>query len=188
MWLACAVAILIDIAVQDDGRFSVEAAAAVLTITAIVYVVALHPRIIAAAEGIVIRNPLREHRVAWRTVTDVELRDLLRVHCAWQEAADPRKGHAESAGSRPEPGQRTRVIEAWALPSSRRAGAAARRRAAIGRGSPARRSAGGQAGDTEPPSAALRRQTERIATALAERARQERARQPLARLRRTGLG
>ena len=191
MWLACAVAILIDIAVQHDGRFSVEAAAAVLTITAIVYVAALRPRIIAAAEGIVIRNPLREHRVAWRTVTDVELRDLLRVHCAWQEAADPHKGHAESAGSRPETGQRTRVIEAWALPSSRRAGAAARRRAAIGRGSRpaatggppgakpgtrnrrARRSAGKPSGSPRhSPNAPARNAPA----------------QPLARLRRTGLG
>ena len=180
LWLACAVAILIDIAVQEDGRSSVAAAAAVLTITAIVYVAALHPRIIAAAEGVVIRNPLREHRVAWRTVSAVDLRDLLRVHCAWQEAADPHRGHGDSAGSLPETGQRTRVIQAWALQSPRRTGVVAKRRAAIGRGSPARQSAGGQAvsqaGAAEPLSVVRRRESERIATALAERARQEHAR------------
>ena len=171
VWLAFAVANLIDIAVQGRDRVSVTAAAALLLVTGIMYVAAFRPRVIATDGGIVVRNPLRDHRVPWPAVTNVDLRDLLRVHCAWQEPAD--KGR----------GQQDRDRNVCSGPGSSRRGRFSRpRRAAemgmrssFGRPDLARRSVGGAAATADPPSAVHRKETERIARALAERARRERA-------------
>jgi hypothetical protein len=169
VWLAFAVANLIDLAVQGRDRLSLAAAAALVLVTGVMYVAAFRPRVIAAVHGIEVRNPLRDHRAPWATVTNVDLRDLLRVHCAWQEPANG----GQRAG-RPEDPQRTRVIQAWALQSARRAGMSGMR-ASLGQGQMARRSVGGSALTAEPPGALHRKETERIARALAERARRERA-------------
>ena len=174
VWLAFAVANLIDIAVQGRDRLSLEAAAALVLVTGIMYVGALRPRVIAAARGIVVRNPLRDHRVPWTSVSSVDVRDLLRVHCAWPEPgpeSGPNKGQGQQAVQRPETVQRTRIVQAWALQSPRRAGV----RPSIRRYELARRSVGGAAAAAEPPSAVHRKETERIARALSERARRQRA-------------
>jgi hypothetical protein len=68
VWLAFAVANLIDIAVQGRDRVSVVAAGALLLVTGIMYVAAFRPRVIATDGGIVVRNPLRDHRVPWPAV------------------------------------------------------------------------------------------------------------------------
>ena len=169
VWLAFAVANLIDLAVQGRDRLSLAAAAALVLVTGVMYVAAFRPRVVAAAHGIEVRNPLRDHRAPWATVTNVDLRDLLRVHCAWQEPANG----GQWAG-RPEDPKRTRVIHAWALQSARRAGMSGMR-ASLGQGQMARRSVGGSALTAEPPSALHRKETERLARALADRARRERA-------------
>jgi hypothetical protein len=174
VWLAFAVANLIDIAVQGRDRLSLEAAAALVLVTGIMYAGALRPRVIATARGIVVRNPLRDHRVPWTSVSSVEVRDLLRVHCAWPEPgpeSGPNKGQGQQAVDRPENVQRTRVVQAWALQSPRRAGV----RPSAGRYELARRSVGGSAAAAEPPRAVQRKETERIARALSERARRQRA-------------
>jgi len=168
VWLAFAVANLIDIAVQGRDRVSVLAAAALLLVTGIMYVAAFRPRVIATDGGIVVRNPVRDHRMPWPAVTNVDLRDLLRVHCAWQEPTN------NGRPAVPRRVQRTRVIHAWAVQSSRRA-AEMGMRSAFGRPDLARRSVGGAAATADPPSAVHRKETERIARALAERARRERA-------------
>jgi hypothetical protein len=170
VWLAFAVANLIDIAVQGRDRVSVAPGAVLLLVTGIMYVAAFRPRVIATDGGIVVRNPVRDHRMPWLAVTNVDLRDLLRVHCAWQEPTN--KGRP--ALPRPDRVQRTRVIHAWAVQSSRRA-AEMGMRSSFGRPDLARRSVGGAAATADPPSAVHRRETERIARALAERARRERA-------------
>jgi hypothetical protein len=103
-------------------------------------------------------------------VTNVDLRDLLRVHCAWQEPTNT----GRQAVPRPERVQRTRVIHAWAVQSPRRA-AEMGMRSSFGRPDLASRSVGGAAATADPPSAVHRKETERIARALAERARRERA-------------
>ncbi len=188
VWLAFAVANLVDLAVQGRDRVSVQAAAALLLVTGIAYVAAFRPRVIAAADGIVVRNPLRDHRVPWAAVTDVELRDLLRVHCAWQETPDrhkmpnrpswpnrPNKGQGPQAVWGPESVQRTRVIQAWAIQAPRRAGMVTGMRPAFGRDDFGRRSVGGGAAAAESPGSVHRQQTERIARALGVRARRERA-------------
>jgi Bacterial PH domain len=169
VWLAFAVANLIDLAVQGRDRLSLEAAAALVLITGLMYAGALRPRVIATVHAIVVRNPLRDHRVPWTAVTNVDVRDLLRVHSAWQEPAN--KGEDRQAVVRPERVQRTRIIQAWALQSPRRAGM----RSSFGRYDLARRSVGGAAAAAEPPRAVHRKETERIARALSERARRERA-------------
>jgi Bacterial PH domain len=170
VWFAFAVANLIDIAVQGRDHVSVTAAAALLLVTGIMYVAAFRPRVIATDGGIVVRNPLRDHRVPWPAVTNVDLCELLRVHCAWQEPA----ARGRQAVPRPERVQRTRVIHAWAVQSPRRA-AEMGMRSSFGRPDLARRSVGGAAATADPPSAVHRKETERIARALAERARRERA-------------
>lgn len=174
VWLAFAVANLIDLAVQGRDRLSLAAAAALVLVTGVMYVAAFRPRVVAAAHGIEVRNPLRDHRAPWATVTNVDLRDLLRVHCAWQEPANGGQRAGGQRAGRPEDPQRTRVIQAWALQSPRRAGMSGMR-ASLGQGQIARRSVGGGALTAEPPAAVHRKETERIARALAERARRERA-------------
>ena len=180
VWLLFAVANLIDLAVQGRDRTSVEAAAVLVLVTGIAYVGALRPRVTAAVGGIVVRNPLRDHRVPWLAVTNVDLRDLLRVRCAWQEPAHTRqepanKGQEQQAVPRPESVQRTRVIQAWAIQSPRRAATVTAMRPSFGRDYVSRRSVGGGAAAAEAPGAVHRKECERIARALAERARREHA-------------
>ena len=132
---------LIDIAVQGRDRLSVTAAAALLLVTAVAYVAALRPRVIADPSGIVVRNPLRDHRLPWPTVQRVDLGTLLRVHCSWQEA--PGKGRGQQDAPRPETVERARVFQAWALQASPRPSPVTGLRAGFGRDDAARRPAGG---------------------------------------------
>ena len=173
VWVAFAGANLIDIAVQGRDRLSVTAAAALLLATAVAYVAALRPRVIAGPSGIVVRNPLRDHRLPWPSVQRVDLGTMLRVHCSWQEA--PGKGRRPQDAPRPETVQRTKVFPAWALQSSAgRPSPVTGLRAGFGRDDAARRSAGGYGRPPDPPGLAHRKETERIARALDERARAER--------------
>lgn len=172
VWVAFAVANLIDIAVQGRDRLSVTAAAALLLATAVAYVAALRPRVIADPSGIVVRNPLRDHRLPWPSVQRVDLGTVLRVHCSWQEA--PGKGHGQQDAPRPQTAERARVFHAWALQSSPRPSSVTGLRAGSGRDDVARRSVGGYGRPPDPPGLAHRKQTERIARALDERARAER--------------
>ena len=81
VWVVFAVGNLADLAVQGRDHLSAVAAAILLLLTGVAYVTALRPRMIVADEGIVVRNPLRDHRIRWRAVSNVDLGDLLRVHC-----------------------------------------------------------------------------------------------------------
>ena len=83
VWLLFAVGNWIDLAVQGRDHLSVVAAAVLLLATGAAYVTAQRPRIIADDAGVTVRNPLRDHRIGWAGVADVDLVDLLRVHCAW---------------------------------------------------------------------------------------------------------
>ena len=176
VWVAFAAANLIDIAVQGRDRLSVTAAAALLLVTAVAYAAALRPRVIADPSGIVVRNPLRDHRLPWPSVQRVDLGTMLRVRCSWQEApGTPGKGRGRRDAPRPETAERTRVFHAWAIQSSPRPSSVTGLRAAFGRDDVARRSVGGYGRPPDPPGLAHRKETERIARALDERARAERA-------------
>jgi hypothetical protein len=115
VWALFAVGNLVDLAVQGRDRVSLVAAAILVLVTGIAYVTAQRPRIIADSAGITIVNPLRDHHIGWAGVTQVDLADLLRVHC--------RRGPDD-----------TKVIYSWAVHYSRRrklaAEAKARRTAA----------------------------------------------------------
>ena len=106
VWVLFAVANLIDLAVQGRDRLSLVAAAILVLVTGIAYVTAQRPRVIADSAGITIVNPLRDHHIGWAGVTQVDLADLLRVHC--------RRGPDD-----------TKVIYSWAVHYSRRRKAAA---------------------------------------------------------------
>jgi Bacterial PH domain len=112
VWVLFAVANLIDLAVQGRDHLSVVAAFILLLITGVVYVTARRPRVIADPAGLTVSNPVRDHRVDWAAVADVESTDLLRIRCEWPEGDATAK----------------RVIYAWAVHSSRRRQIAAERR------------------------------------------------------------
>jgi Bacterial PH domain len=107
-WLALAVAVLADLAVQGRDHGAAVLAAVAVLVTGLMYACALRPRVVADGSGITLVNPVREHHLPWAAVTAVDLRDSLRVHC------------------------QGRVLHSWALQSSRRsrARAALRTRAA----------------------------------------------------------
>jgi len=100
VWLLFAAANLIDLAVQGRDHLSLVAAAILLLATGVAYVTAQRPRIVAGSSGLTVVNPLRDHHVGWAEVTNVDLADLLRVHCQVQG--------------------RDKIIYAWAVHYSRR--------------------------------------------------------------------
>ena len=100
VWLLFAVGNWIDLAVQGRDHASVVAAAILLLATGVAYVTAQRPRVIVGDAGMTIKNPVRDHRISWAAVTDVDLMDLLRVHCTL--------------------GERRKTISAWAVHYSRR--------------------------------------------------------------------
>jgi hypothetical protein len=102
-WVILAVACLADIAVTGRSHTAAEIAATVLFVTGLVYACALRPRVIADSGGITVQNPLRDHRIPWGSVTAVDLKESVQVHCV------------------PEPGaQRGKVVHSWALYQQRR--------------------------------------------------------------------
>ena len=100
VWLLFAVGNWIDLAVQGRDHASVVAAAILLLATGVAYVTAQRPRVIVGDAGMTIKNPVLDHRISWAAVTDVDLMDLLRVHCTL--------------------GERQKKISAWAVHYSRR--------------------------------------------------------------------
>jgi Bacterial PH domain len=97
-WVIFAAANLIDLAIQGRSHTAAEIAVTLAVITGLVYACALRPRIVTDPGGITVMNPLRDHRVPWGSVTAVDLRESVQVHCA------------------PEAGTgRQKVIHSWAL-------------------------------------------------------------------------
>lgn len=159
LWVAFALANLVDLAVQGRDHFAAEVAAVLILITGVAYVAAFRPRVLADDAGITIRNPLRDHRVPWDCVRSVDLRDSLEVHCTPQD------------GDR-----KDKTLYAWAVQSTRR-----RRLKAEAR---ARRSAAKSASQQPPPygrlpaeaqAAMAKTDAENITAALRDRAARARA-------------
>jgi hypothetical protein len=161
VWVLFALANLIDLAVQGRDHLSLIAAFGLLLVTGIVYAAAQRPRIIANDDGLIVTNPLRDHRIGWAAVSAVDATDLLRVRCEWPD------------------GKRT--IHAWAVHSSRRRQYASQLRAER-RESRSRRMTGGFGGfaaQAQYDSAAAARRTpsdaEQAVTVLSARAEQARS-------------
>jgi len=108
LWVLFAVANLIDLAVQGRDYASLVAAAILVLATGVAYVAAQRPRVIADKAGITVVNPLRDHHIGWARVSEVDLADLLRVHC---NLDGPGPG---------QDGKRTKIIYCWAVHYSRR--------------------------------------------------------------------
>ncbi len=102
-WVVLAVACLVDLALTGRDHTSVEIAVGVAVLTGVIYACALRPVVIADADGITVRNPLRDHRIPWGSVTAVDLAESVRVHCAREPGA-----------------RREKVIHSWALYAQRR--------------------------------------------------------------------
>jgi len=161
---------LVDLAVQGRDHLSAVAAAALVLGAGVAYVTAQRPRVIADDAGLTVRNPLRDHRIGWAGVAEIDLLDLLRVHCAW----------GGPPGAAPADRDHHKVISAWAIQHSRRRQYAAEVRARR----PARRSAmsfpGGFSGrgvpygtpvpSRQPPAATTEAEAERIVKLLQARA------------------
>jgi len=109
----------IDLAVQGRDHLSVVAAASLLLGAGVAYVTAQRPRIIADDAGLTVRNPLRDHRIGWAGVAEIDVVDLLRVHCAW----------GGPPGAPPAEREHHKIISAWAIHYSRRRQFAAEARA-----------------------------------------------------------
>jgi hypothetical protein len=167
-WLLFAVGNWIDLAVQGRDHLSVVAAAILLLATGVGYVTAQRPRIIADDAGVTVRNPLRDHRIGWAGVTQVDLADQLRVHCAWGTPPD----------------QQSKVISAWAVHYSRRRQMAAEARTRRAARTQGRRSSLGLASSgrglaydapVPRPGAAAEAEAETIVRVLGQRATAARA-------------
>jgi hypothetical protein len=110
-----AIANLIDLAVQGRDHLSLVAAAILVLITGVAYDTAQRPRVVAADDGITVRNPLRDHHIPWPGVARVDVSDLLRIHCR-----PPGPTAAEQVGLAAPSSKSGKIISAWAVHYSRR--------------------------------------------------------------------
>jgi hypothetical protein len=111
-WMVFAAANLADIAIRGRDMASLIAAAVLLTGCGLAYVFGLRPAIVAEETGVRLRNPLRDVRIPWPALKEVEVAEALRFHCV----ADGGPWRAK----------------AWVLQTSPRARARAERRAEKG--------------------------------------------------------
>jgi len=102
-WVIFAFAVLVDIAFTGRNHTAAEIAMTVVFITGLIYACALRPRVVTDADAITVQNPLRDHRIPWGSVTAVDLRESVQVHCAKEPGA-----------------KRGKVIHSWALYTHRR--------------------------------------------------------------------
>ncbi len=167
LWVLFAAGNLIDLAVQGRDQLSLVAALILLLVTGVVYTTAQRPRIVTDSGGLLISNPLREHRVVWAAVAGIDSAELVRVHCEW-----PAEGGTDAGTTA------SRAIYSWAVHSSRRRQVAAQLRAqrrARGRGARGTFGVFGAPPEEPPaPPAPIAADAEHVVstlTALAEQAR-----------------
>lgn len=158
VWVAFALANLIDLAVQGRDHFAAEVAAILILVTGVAYITAFRPRVLADDAGITIRNPLRDHQVPWGCVQNVEVRESLEVTCTPQDGE-----------------QKSKKLYAWAVHSSRRSRVKAEARARRSAKSPRQQPPSYARLPAEAQEALTRTDSENIATALGDRAARERA-------------
>ncbi len=102
-WVIFAVACLADVAVTGRNHTAVEIAAALVLVTGLLYACALRPRVIADSSGITVMNPLRDHKIPWGSVSAVDLKESVQVHCVKEPGA-----------------KRGKIVHSWALYAQRR--------------------------------------------------------------------
>jgi Bacterial PH domain len=102
-WVIFAGFFLVDIIISGRNHTAAEIAATLVFVTGVVYACALRPRVTADPGGITVQNPLRDHRIPWGSVTAVDLKESVQVHCVKEPGAKHGK-----------------VIHSWALYTQRR--------------------------------------------------------------------
>jgi hypothetical protein len=116
VWVAFAIFNLAEIAIPDHDYFSLEFAAGVLLVTAIMYACTLRPRVLTDDDGVTVVNPFQDHRIRWGALGGVYLGDSVELGC-----------------TRPAP-KKDKTIYCWALYSGRRSRLKAQLRSERGRG------------------------------------------------------
>jgi Bacterial PH domain len=89
---------VVNLGLQASPRFAIVVSAILVTITGVAYACAFRARVVADEAGLTVLNPVREFRVPWSGVRQIDVRDWVRVHCATAPGADT-----------------TEMIECWAL-------------------------------------------------------------------------
>jgi hypothetical protein len=102
VWVAFAIFNVAEIVIPDHDYFSLEFAAGLLVVTAVMYACTLRPRVLADDDGVLVRNPFQDHRIRWGALTGVYLGDSVELGCV-----------------RPAP-KKEKTIYCWALYSGRR--------------------------------------------------------------------
>jgi len=102
IWVAFLIFNIIQVIVPDHDYFAAEFGVGLLAVTGIAYAAALRPRVIADDDGLLVKNPVRDHQIRWGAVKGVYLGDSVELSCA---RAHPRKD---------------KTIYCWALYSGRR--------------------------------------------------------------------
>jgi hypothetical protein len=107
IWMAFAAANMVDLIVRGRDLAAAIAAAALLLGSGVAYVVGLRPRVVAAADGIRVHNPLYDIRVPWPAIDKIETTDALEIYSgersfrAWALQAPPRaRARAEARARR----------------------------------------------------------------------------------------
>ena len=119
-WVAFAAVLLVVLGLRQHDHTALVTAFVVIAITGIMYACALRPRIVAAAAGIAVVNPLRVHQVPWAAVTQVDLVHNVRVHYrvpagTARPAAGPSGAGPSGAGPSGE-----KIVHSWAVQSTGR--------------------------------------------------------------------
>jgi hypothetical protein len=114
VWVAFALANIIDLAIQSHSWFAVQVTAVLLVVTGLMYVCTLRPRVISDDAGLTVLNPFRDYRVPWGGVAGVYLGDSVEIQC-------------ERPAPKPE-----KTVYSWALYSPRRSRARAELRSGTG--------------------------------------------------------
>ncbi len=98
IWLVFAVANVIDLGVEAQPRFAAVVSVVLLTITGVAYACAFRPRVVADEAGLSVVNPVRQWRMPWGAIRQIEVRDWVRIQ------------YTRAPG-----GDATKAIECWAL-------------------------------------------------------------------------
>jgi hypothetical protein len=117
VWLLFAVGNLTDLAIQGNDHTSLIAAGILVMGTGVAYVAAQRPRVIAEDDRLIVRNPLKDHRLPWGSIARVDVSDLLRVHCKPPGQAGVGAGQVDTGQGK---AGKAKVITAWAVHYSRR--------------------------------------------------------------------
>jgi len=81
VWVIFALVIALQAVISSHDYVSVELAAGLAAVTAVVYATALRPSVTADDDGLRVRNPFRDHRIGWGGLNGVNLGDSVELSC-----------------------------------------------------------------------------------------------------------